>query len=148
MTLPCRLIHNEFDLRDIAESQDRPIDLIERDFALVTVAAHLVEDFPGQLVFKGGFVFRHVYGHARFSGDIDATRSDPPKHKFDSSEIADSMRRASDEPMLRIDPQTPQTDSARGLDFDIVRFRTPTHEGIVAVEISYREAVIDPPRSL
>ena len=145
MTLPRRLIHNEFDLSDIAESQDRPIELIGQDFALVTVAAHLASDFPGQLIFKGGFVFRHVYGHARFSDDIDATRTEPPKHKFDSAEIADSIRRASDEPLLRIDPQAPQTDSARGLDFDAVKFRTPTHGGVIAVEISYREAVIDPP---
>ena len=60
MSLPRRLIHNEYDLQDIAEQQNRPIELIERDFALVTVAAHLVDQFPGQLCFKGGFVLRHV----------------------------------------------------------------------------------------
>lgn len=48
MSLPRRLIHNEYDLQDIAEQQDRPIELIERDFALVTVAAHLVDQFPGE----------------------------------------------------------------------------------------------------
>ena len=40
MTLPRRLVHNAFDLQDIAESSGRPIDLVERDFALVTLAAH------------------------------------------------------------------------------------------------------------
>jgi hypothetical protein len=56
MSLPRRLIHNEYDLEEIAEEQDRPIELIERDFALVTVAAHLIDQFPGQLCFKGRFV--------------------------------------------------------------------------------------------
>jgi len=87
MTLPRRLIHNEYDLQEIAEQQARPIELIERDFALVTVAAHLVDQFPGQLCFKGGFVLRHIRGHARFSGDLDATRTNPPKHKISAAAI-------------------------------------------------------------
>ncbi len=78
MSLPRRLIHNEYDLEEIAEAQDRPIELIERDFALVTVAAHLVDQFPGQLCFKGGFVLRHVRGHARFSTPDSGQRSRRP----------------------------------------------------------------------
>jgi predicted nucleotidyltransferase component of viral defense system len=145
MSLPRRLIHNEYDLQDIAEQQDRPIELIERDFALVTVAAHLVDQFPGQLCFKGGFVLRHVRGHTRFSGDLDATRTNPPKHKIAATEIAEAMRRATDEPMLRIDPGAPATDSQNSLDFDQIAFHTPHHDGQIAVEISYREAVVDEP---
>lgn len=145
MTLPRRLIHNEYDLQELAEQQDRPIELIERDFALVTVAAHLVDQFPGQLCFKGGFVLRHVRGHARFSGDLDATRTNPPKHKISAPEIAEVMRRATDEPMLRIDPGVPATDSQHSLDFDQIAFHTPHHDGQIAVEISYREAVVDEP---
>ncbi|HEY2283652.1 MAG TPA: nucleotidyl transferase AbiEii/AbiGii toxin family protein [Solirubrobacteraceae bacterium] len=145
MSLPRRLIHNEYDLQDIAEGQDRPIELIERDFALVTVAAHLVDQFPRQLCFKGGFVLRHVRGHARFSGDLDATRTNPPKHRIAATEIAEVMRRATDEPMLRIDPGAPATDSQNSLDFDHIVFRTPHHDGQIAVEVSYREAVVDEP---
>jgi predicted nucleotidyltransferase component of viral defense system len=145
MSLPRRLIHNEYDLQDIAEQQNRPIELIERDFALVTVAAHLVDQFPGQLCFKGGFVLRHVRGHARFSGDLDATRTNPPKHKIAATEIAEAMRRATDEPMLRIDPGAPATDSQNSLDFNQIAFHTPHHDGQIAVEISYREAVVDEP---
>lgn len=116
MSLPRRLIHNEYDLQDIAEHQDRPIELIERDFALVTVAAHLVDQFPGQLCFKGGFVLRHVRGHTRFSGDLDATRTNPPKHKIAATEIAEvdqtSHRRAdaADRPGA-YRPRTPSTAS-------------------------------------
>ena len=145
MSLPRRIIHNEYDLQDIAEQQNRPIELIERDFALVTVAAHLVDQFPGQLCFKGGFVLRHVRGHARFSGDLDATRTNPPKHKIAATEIAEAMRRATDEPMLRIDPGAPATDSQNSLDFNQIAFHTPHHDGQIAVEISYREAVVDEP---
>lgn len=145
MSLPRRLIHNEYDLEELAERQDRPIELIERDFALVTVAAHLVDQFPGQLCFKGGFVLRHVHGYTRFSGDLDATRTNPPKHKIAASEIAEAMRRATDEPMLRIDPGVPATDSQHSLDFDQIAFHTPHHDGQIAVEISYREAVADEP---
>jgi hypothetical protein len=56
MTLPRRVVHNEYDLQDIAEASGRAIELIERDFALVTLAAHLSEQLPGMLCFKGGFV--------------------------------------------------------------------------------------------
>lgn len=145
MSLPRRLIHNEYDLEELAEQQDRPIELIERDFALVTVAAHLVDQFPGQLCFKGGFVLRHVRGYTRFSGDLDATRTNPPKHKIAASEVAEAMRRATDEPMLRVDPGVPATDSQHSLDFDQIAFYTPHHDGQIAVEISYREAVVDEP---
>jgi predicted nucleotidyltransferase component of viral defense system len=145
MSLPRRLIHNEYDLQEVAELQDRPIELIERDFALVTIAAHLVDQFPGQLCFKGGFVLRHVRGYKRFSGDLDATRTNPPKHKIAAPEVAETMRRATDEPMLRIDPGVPATDSRHSLDFDQIVFHTPHHDGQIAVEISYREAVVDEP---
>ncbi len=148
MTLPHRLIHNEYDLQELAEEQDRPIELIERDFALVTVAAHLVDQFPGQLCFKGGFVLRHVRGHTRFSGDLDATRTNPPKRKISAPEIAEAMRRATDEPMLRIDPGVPATDSQHSLDFDQIVFHTPHHDGQIAVEISYREVVVDEPEGV
>jgi hypothetical protein len=43
MSLPRRLIHNEYDLQEIGDAEDRPIELIERDFALMAVAAHLVD---------------------------------------------------------------------------------------------------------
>jgi predicted nucleotidyltransferase component of viral defense system len=148
MTLPRRLIHNEFHLQDIAERSGRPIELIERDFALVTLAAHLTEQFPGQLCFKGGFVLRHVRGSGRLSGDIDATRTNPPKHKLNAEEVADAIRRASDEPLLRFDPGTPETDTKQSLDFDRVRFFTERDEGQLAVEVSYREGIVDEPEMM
>lgn len=129
MTLPRRVVHNAFDLQDIAESSARPIELIERDFALVTLAAHLADQFPGQLCFKGGFVLRHVRGSGRLSGDIDATRTNPAKRKLDADEVAEAIRRASDEPLLRFDPGTPETDSKESLDFDGVEFFTERERG-------------------
>ena len=60
---PRRLIHDEFSLQDVVDQLNRPPDLIERDFALVTIAAQLVHDFGDALCFKGGFVLRHAYGH-------------------------------------------------------------------------------------
>lgn len=148
MTLPRRLVHNEYDLQEIAEQLDRPIELIERDFALVTLAAHLNDQFHGQLCFKGGFVLRHVRGSSRFSDDLDATRTNPPKHKLAAEDVAEAMRRASDEPILRIEPGVASTDSRESLDFDQVSFFTPHQSGHIAVEISYREAVADPPDSV
>lgn len=61
-----RLVRNEFELRDVADKLDRAADLVERDFALTTIAAKLVENYGDKLCFKGGFVLRHVYGHERF----------------------------------------------------------------------------------
>lgn len=145
MTLPRRRIHNDFDLQDIAEESARPIELIERDFALVTLAAHLSDQFPGQLCFKGGFVLRHVRGSGRLSGDIDATRTNPAKHKLDADAVAAAILRASDEPLLRFDPGAPEVDGKESLDFDGVRFFTGRTDGRLAVEVSYREGVVDEP---
>jgi predicted nucleotidyltransferase component of viral defense system len=145
MTLPRRLVHNDFDLQDIADSSGRPIELVERDFALVTLAAHLTDQFSDQLCFKGGFVLRHVRGSGRLSGDIDATRTNPGKHKLDAEEVAEAIRRASDEPLLRFDPGAPETDSKRSLDFDGVEYFTEREKGRLAVEVSYREEVVDKP---
>jgi predicted nucleotidyltransferase component of viral defense system len=145
MTLPRRLIHNEFDLQEIADKSGRPIELIERDFALVTLAAHLADHFPGELCFKGGFVLRHVRGSGRLSGDIDATRTNPSKHKLDAQEVAAAILRASDEPLLRFDPGAPEVDGKESLDFGGVRFFTERNDGRLAVEVSYREGVVDEP---
>jgi len=91
-------------------------------------------------------VLRHVRGYTRFSGDLDATRTNPPKHKIAASEVAEAMRRATDEPMLarrpwRWPPPTPSTASTSIK----IAFYTPHHDGQIAVEISYREAVVDEP---
>jgi predicted nucleotidyltransferase component of viral defense system len=145
MTLPRRRVHNAFELQDIAEKSGRPIELIERDFALVTLAAHLTDEFPGQLCFKGGFVLRHVRGSGRLSGDIDATRTNPAKHKLAAEEVAGAIRRAGDEPLLRFDPGAPETDGKQSLDFDGVEFFTERDKGRLAVEVSYREGVVDEP---
>jgi len=83
-----RLIHSADDLRDLAESESVPLEILERDLLLVTIAGHLVEAFPGSLCFKGGFVLRHVHGQERMSKDIDATRVAPPKHKLDAVLVA------------------------------------------------------------
>lgn len=142
---PRRLIHDEFGLEDLVDRLNQPADLVERDFALVSIAAQLVQDYGDALCFKGGFVLRHVYGHERFSKDIDATRRAPPKHKFDAEEVAHSVRQASMRNVLEIDPGMPRTDSARSLDFDRIAYRGPLGQGLVALEVSYREGVIEVP---
>ncbi|MHB1640686.1 MAG: nucleotidyl transferase AbiEii/AbiGii toxin family protein, partial [Candidatus Dormibacteria bacterium] len=82
------------DLRDIAEDRNIPLDQVERDFLLLGIAARLVQRFPSQLCFKGGFVLRHGYGHDRFSGDVDATRHNPARHKLDQEAVATEIRAA------------------------------------------------------
>ena len=98
------------------------------------------------MVFKGGFVLRHVHGIARFSKDVDSTRIDPAHHKLDSEEVATAIREASIQNVVRFIPQDPATDSARSLDFDHVDVRGDTiPDTTVQVEVSYREEVVDPP---
>jgi predicted nucleotidyltransferase component of viral defense system len=136
-------IRNEFELQDVIDELREPPELVVRDFALMTIAARLTERFPDRLCFKGGFVLRHVYGHARFSADIDATRVKPPKHKLNSGEIAEEISRASSN-LLTLKVSPPETDSGRSLDFHHVAFAIPMIKGVVSVEISYREDVLDP----
>ena len=144
-TGPRRRIHDEYDLQDLIDRLGQPAELVERDFALVSIAAQLVQDYGAELCFKGGFVLRHVYGHERFSKDIDATRRNPPQHKFNADEVAQSVRDASMRNVLEIEPGTPTTDSGRSLDFDQITYRGPISRGTVALEVSYREAVVEPP---
>lgn len=142
---PTLLIRNHFELLDVAEQMGLSVALVERDFALMLIAARLVAEHPGRLCFKGGFVLRHVYGHERFSKDIDTTRTNPPKNKLDADEIAETIRRAGMKNLLTLDPGVPATDSGTSLDFASVGYRGPLGEGSVAVEVSYREAVVEPP---
>jgi predicted nucleotidyltransferase component of viral defense system len=142
---PVRLIRNEFELQDLVARLRRDATLVERDFALMTIAAGLVAEYGNALCFKGGFVLRHVHGHERFSKDIDATRINPPKHKLDSGEVADVIRSAGVRNLLTLNPGPPATDSGQGLDFDSVRYAGPLGKGVVSVEVSYREGVVEAP---
>lgn len=142
---PVRLIRNEFELQDLVDLLGRDSALVEQDFALMTIAAGLVAEYGDALCFKGGFVLRHVHGHERFSKDIDATRINPPKNKLDSIDVADVIRGASMRNLLTFTPGTPATDSGRSLDFDNIRYTGPLGTGVVSVEVSYREDVVEEP---
>jgi len=97
-------------------------------------------------VFKGGFVLRHAHDVLRFSKDVDATRHEPPQHKLDGKDVADAIRQASIQNVMRFNPDPPATDSARSLDFDQVQVIGDVFsDSSVHVEISYREALVDPP---
>jgi predicted nucleotidyltransferase component of viral defense system len=122
------------------------VEVAARDFALVTLVGHLAASFPRELVFKGGFVLRHVHGFLRFSSDADSTRHAPAHHKLDFEEVARVIRDASVGDIVRFDPQLPATDSARSLDFDDVRISgAKIRPDKVQIEVSYREGVIDEP---
>lgn len=145
MPAPVRRIRNEFELQDLVDRLGQAATLVERDFALVTIAAGLVAEYGDSLCFKGGFVLRHVYGHERFSKDIDATRINPPKSKLDSEDVAATIRGAGVRNLLSLNPDPPATDTRRSLDFHSIRYAGPLGNGSVSVEVSYREAVIEVP---
>jgi predicted nucleotidyltransferase component of viral defense system len=138
---PRRLIHDDASLSDLAEGLGMPAAELERDYLLVSIAAQLEDDFEGALCFKGGFVLRHVHGQRRLSLDIDATRHNPPKNKLDAVEVRRSIGRAG-RGLFRVRVAEPQTNTGASLDFDRVAYRGPLGAGQVAVEVSYREAVV------
>lgn len=90
-----RLWGTAYQLSDLLDQSPGGPELAARDFALLTLAGQLSFGFPRQLVFKGGFVLRHVHGILRFSQDVDATRHEPARHKLDALEVADTIRQAS-----------------------------------------------------
>ncbi|HVA75370.1 MAG TPA: nucleotidyl transferase AbiEii/AbiGii toxin family protein [Acidimicrobiales bacterium] len=137
---------SRFELADLLEAMPGGTEVGVRDFALITLTGQLSARFPRQLVFKGGFVLRHVHGFLRFSKDVDATRHEPPHHKLDSAEVAEAIRQASIRNLVQFTPDEPATDTARSLDFDNVRVYGETFSRTsVQVEVSYREAVVDDP---
>lgn len=97
-------------LSDLLEQVGGGTTFAARDFALLTLAAQLSIRFPGQLVFKVGFVLRHVHGLLRFSHDVDTTRHDPSEHKLAADEVAQAIRDASVGDIVRFSPQQPATD--------------------------------------
>lgn len=145
MSDPVRRIHNEFELQDLIEQADADPALIQRDFALVSVAAGLTREYGDSLCFKGGFVLRHVYGHERFSKDIDSTRINPPKNKLDAEDVADTIKRSGIRNLLTLSPGAPAHNSKFSLDFDTIGYRGPLGSGTIAVEVSYCEGVIETP---
>ncbi|HZJ10668.1 MAG TPA: nucleotidyl transferase AbiEii/AbiGii toxin family protein [Trueperaceae bacterium] len=142
---PVLLIRNEFELQDLVDTLGRDAALVEKDFALMTIAAGLVAEYGDALCFKGGFILRHVHGHERFSKDIDATRINPPKHKLDSTDVAEVIRNAGMRNFLTLATGAPATDSGRSMDFDRVEYTGPLGSGFVSVEVSYREGVVEEP---
>jgi predicted nucleotidyltransferase component of viral defense system len=136
-----RRLHDEASLADLAEELSLPVAEVERDYLLVFIAAQLEADFEGAFCFKGGFVLRHVHRQNRLSVDIDATRQNPHRHKFDAAEVGSSIGRAG-RGVFRVRVSEPQTDSGRSLDFDKVAYTGPLGSGTVAVEVSYREGVV------
>jgi predicted nucleotidyltransferase component of viral defense system len=142
--MPVLRVRNAYELQDVVDASGQPPDLVARDFALMVIAARLTEQYPDELCFKGGFVLRHVHGHQRFSADIDATRIRPPMHKLDADEMTAEISRASLNNLMILKTGPPATDSGRSLDFDRIEFSAPVADGVVAVEISYREDVRDP----
>lgn len=136
------------ELADLLEAMPGGMGIAVRDFALLTLAGQLATSFRGQLLFKGGFVLRHVHGLLRFSKDVDATRHEPARNKFNSEAVAEAIRQASIHNIVRFVPEEPATDTARSLDFDNVRVIGVTFpSSTVQVEVSYREAVVDEPVS-
>ena len=146
VTGPTRTWGSAFQLDDLLSEMPGGVEVAARDFALVTLVGHLAASFPRELVFKGGFVLRHVHGFLRFSSDADSTRHAPAHHKLDFEEVARVIRDASVGDIVRFDPQLPATDSARSLDFDDVRISgAKIRPDKVQIEVSYREGVIDEP---
>jgi predicted nucleotidyltransferase component of viral defense system len=143
---PVLRIRNEYELQDLIETAGRDGSLIERDFALTMIAAGLVAEYGDALCFKGGFVLRHVYGHERFSKDIDTTKINPPKSKLDSEHVAITIRESGMRNLLSLNAGTPATDTGRSLDFDNIRYSGPLGGGFVSVEVSYREDLVNEPR--
>jgi len=143
---PNRLWGGVYELAEMLEGMPGGMVFAVRDFALVTLAGELSARFPGQLVFKGGFVLRHAHGHLRFSKDVDATRHAPPSHKLEAAEVAQAIRDASIQNFVQFVPGEPATDSARSLDFDKVHVSGDVFPySNVQVEVSYREAVVGTP---
>jgi predicted nucleotidyltransferase component of viral defense system len=133
-------------LQQLLEEQPGGFDFAVRDFALLALAGELAHAFPGQLVFKGGFVLRHAHGHLRFSKDVDATRHAPPIHKLDTGAVARTIAGASIANVVQFTAGEPATDSARSLDFNDVRVSSTLFPATsVQVEVSYRERVVGLP---
>ncbi len=138
-----RRVHSTDDLRDIAEEFSLPLAFVDRDYVLTTIASQLVDDFGNSLCFKGGFVLRHAYGLSRLSIDLDATRLSPPREPLEAEEVRSSIRKSARGSLFTLRVQEPETDSPKSLDFSAIRYRgLATNPGEVAVEVSYREAVI------
>lgn len=142
---PKRLWGTDFQLQDLLEQMPGPPEFATRDFGLLTLAGQLSARFPNQLVLKGGFVLRHVHGILRFSKDVDSTRAEPAKEPLDADAVVAAIREASVRDIVRFEPSNEAKNNKYRLNLDGVMVTGPLLAPTsVEIEVSYREAVIDP----
>lgn len=143
---PKRQWGTDFQLDDLLKEMPGNPEFATRDFGLLTLAGQLSTRFPRQLVLKGGFVLRHVHKILRFSKDIDSTRTEPAKQPLDAVAVEAAIREASVKNVVQFEPTTVSKDGKYRLNVGNVRVTGPLLASVfVEVEVSYREAVIDPP---
>ena len=109
-------------LTELLEEQPGGMEFAARDFALVTLAGELAAAFPGQLVFKGGFVLRHGYGHP-FYEPFEILTMDPGEMAAEKLRTLAQRQRATDLADLAVLLRSlPATSDERIARYAVVKF--------------------------
>lgn len=105
-----RLVRNDYELQDAADTQGVGLEDAARDLALLSVMASLSEEFGDRIVFKGGAVLRFGHGASRTSRDADATVTRPAKAPIPAEAVMSAIASARMAQFLTYDvPADPAT---------------------------------------
>ena len=134
------------DLREWADRYKLNPALAQRDYVAVRVA-HAIASDPGvasELAMKGGFVLRFGYGSPRTSKDIDGTVG--TRHSaLDPARLQRIVRSQCTDLDVKMGKPTQGSDT---LDFGNVAYVGPLGRGFLTIEMSFREDLLLPARSL
>lgn len=136
------------ELAEYAEVYDLSAAVAQRDYVAVRVAHAIASDAAiGEVIaIKGGFALRYGYGSARTSKDIDGTIG--TRHAaLDPKRLQRVVRNQCADLQVSFDPKNPEI-GVDTLDFGRLNYVGPFGEGVLSLEMSYREDLLCPPRRL
>jgi len=131
-------------LVQLAAERGMPVDYLERDYVLTIVLRQIARlpELGDQLVFKGGLALHHIYGSHRMSVDMDFTA----ERRLDPDLLCDTVKAIR---AFRIRMPQPIGPTRHSLTLTSVAYVGPRGvESHFDIEISYRETVILPPRTV
>ena len=136
------------ELSDYATEYGLSDAVAQRDYVAIRVAHAIASDagVGGVLAVKGGFGLRYGYGSRRTSKDIDGTIG--TRHSaLDPKRLQRVVRNQCADLQITFDPKNPEI-GVDTLDFGNVEYVGPVGPGVLTLEMSYREDLILPARSL
>lgn len=136
------------ELAEFADGYGLSPDLAQRDYVAVRVAHAIASDASvGEAIaIKGGFALSYGYGSPRASKDIDGTIG-THHGDLDPKRLQRVVRNQCSDLQVSFETKNPEI-GVDTLDFGPLNYVGPFGQGVLSLELSYREDLLTPARRL